>query len=231
MHATPPVNPLLHDIRSFLRTHGHEVPPWGPAHAPLDVLYRLLRRRHADDALWNDLSTLTSTVATSRRSSGGALSHAAIDGLLDELRHTLGQDTTTVPLRRWATTAPIAALSGFLLLGAAMGCTTPGNDDDDDDSATQEAICQEAIDHEIPEAEADVFCQIVDIIESSSGNDAIREQLMECLTDLSADQRQELLDAFLTAGADELAELLEEAAYSGEWCGTGDDDDDTINDH
>lgn len=229
MHPAPTVNPLLHDIRSFLQTHDHPVPPWSPVETPLTALYRLLRQRHGDDALWSDLAALTRTVAASRLRPDGALARAEVDDLLNELRHTLAEDDPAVPMRRWAATAPIAALSGFLLLGAAMGCTTPANDDDD--SSNEQAICTEAIDHEIPEAEADVFCQIVDIIESSSGNDAVREQLMECLPELSAEQRQELLDAFLTASEAELADLLEETAYSGEWCGTGDDDDDTINDH
>ncbi len=231
MHPVPTVNPLLHDIRSFLQTHDHPVPPWSPVETPLAALYRLLRGRQGDDALWNDLTTLTRTVAESRLRSDGALARADVDDLLAELRHTLGRDEEAVPLRRWAATAPLAALSGLLLLGAAMGCTTPANDDDDDDSTFQQSICTEAIENDIPASEADVFCQIVDIIESSSANDAIREQLMECLPELSAEQRQELLDAFLTASGEELADLLEQTAYSGEWCGTGDDDDDTVNDH
>jgi hypothetical protein len=231
MHQAPTVNPLLHDIRSFLRDHDHPVPAWSPAETPLAALYRLLRQRQGDDALWNDLTTLTRTVAESRLNPDGALARADVDDLLAELRNTLGEDRASVPLRRWAASAPIAALSGFLLLGAAMGCTTPANDDDDDDSAFQQNMCTAAIENEIPASEADVFCQIVDIIEASSANDAIREQLMECLPELSAEQRQELLDAFLTASGEELADLLEQTAYSGEWCGTGDDDDDTINDH
>lgn len=230
MHPARTVNPLLHDIRSFLETHDHPVPPWSPAETPLAALYRLLRQRQGDDALWSDLATLTRTVAQARLRPDGALDRADVDDLLRELRHTLGESRAAVPMRRWAATAPIAALSGFLLLGAAMGCTTPANDDDDDDSVLQQAVCQEAIDLAIPEAETDVFCQIVDILESSSASDAIREQLMECLPELSAEQRQKLLDAFLTVSGEELADLLEQTAYSGEWCGTGDDDD-TINDH
>lgn len=234
MHSIQPVNTVLHDIRSFLDTHGHPVPAWSPAQTPLEALYRLLRDRRGDDALWSDLNALTRAVAEARLRPDHALDAADVSDLLAELRHALeespGRDP--LPLRRWAATAPIAALSGFLLLGAAMGCTTPGNDDDDDDdSAVAEQACQEAIDHEIPQAEQDVFCQLVDLIEGASVGDGTREQLMECLPELSAEQREELLDAFVAASDEELAGLLEDAAFS-QLCGwDGDDDDDTVNDH
>ncbi len=233
MPSIQPVSTVLHDIRSFLDDHDHPVPAWSPAHTPLEALYRLLRDRQGDDALWSDLTALTRAVAEARLRPDHALEPADVDDLLAELRHTVGGPSggDPLPLRRWAATAPIAALSGFLLLGAAMGCTTPGNDDDDDDSAVVEQPCQEAIDHEIPAAEQDVFCQLVDIIEAASVGDGTREQLMECLPELSAEQREELLDAFLAASDEELAGLLEDTAFS-QLCGwEGDDDDDTINDH
>jgi len=103
------------------------------------------------------------------------------------------------------------------------------SDDDDDDDSAATLACEEALEHEIPEAEQDAFCQLVDIIEASSSSDEVREQLMECLPELSAEQREQLLDAFLEASDEDLAELLESIAFS-EMCGW-DGDDDTGNVH
>ena len=227
MQAIHPVNPTLHDIRSFLVAHDHAVPPWSPTHTPLEMLYGLLRQRSGDDTFWRDLCVLVRSVDANRTRPAGALSDLDVDGLLDELRTAMGDDHGSPPpsMRRWAATSPIAALSGFLLLGAAMGCSGT-TEDDDDDSASQQALCQEAEDHEIPQVEQDVYCQLVDIIEASSPSNDVRDELMECLPEISAEQREALLDAFLAATDEELAELLEDTAFS-ELCGYPTDDDDS----
>jgi len=218
----------LHDIRTFLATHGQHVEAWSPSNKPLDALVGLLAERRDDERFWRDLSGLTRRIENERVNPSvfagcEALGGGDVDRLLRELREAMPADSDTGPVatRSWAATLNATALAGFVLLGAMVGC--------DDPVQEGEGACEAAEVYDIVgEDEQEVFCELVAIIDDSSSSDWVYETLMECIPTLSEDLRSSLLDDFLEASDDELASLLEELAYSP---ACDDDWDDNYNDH
>jgi hypothetical protein len=218
----------LHDIRSFLATHGQVVPAWSPADEPLQALYSLLQQRRHDDAFWRDAAGLARRIESTRIrpatvSGLEAIAGGDLDKLIADLRASV-PETADAPrsMRSWAATLNATALAGFVLLGAAVGCDGPlagGNGN---------AQCDEAAEYDIDADEQDVFCELMSIVDDSAHDDWVVDTLRECLPDLGSDVRDELLDAFLDASDDELANILEGLALSPE---CDDDWDDNYNDH
>lgn len=218
----------LHDIRTFLATHGHDVPAWSPSSEPLDALVDVLADRRNDERFWQDLAALTRRIENQRVHPAAfagceALGGGDVDRLLRELREAMptASDTAPVSTRSWAATLNATALAGFILLGAMVGCEDPVPEG--------EGACEAVETYDIVGAdEQEVFCELAAIIDESSASDWVRDTLMECLPTMSADDREDLLDGFFDASDEQLAAMLEDLAFSP----TCDDDwDDNYNDH
>ena len=233
-HATT----SLHHIRAFLDRHGASTPAWSEPERALDALYDLLRARRDDPAFWADLADLTRRLDDDRVrpeliDGSEALGLESVDHLVAELRAALPTvDRGPRTAREWVGAGlGLGALASFFLLGASIGCPAPihpdVNDDDDDDDSTEYTPCAEATDAGIQdEAEQQVYCDLVDLIESAEIPPNIRDELLDCLPLLGAELRSELLDEFENASEEELADLLAQLAAS-EDCGGGGDDDTT----
>lgn len=206
----------LHEIRDFLGRHGSAPPAWSDARTPLDALYGLLRERREDPAFWADLADLTHRLEEARRlEDAPALDGARMDRLLTDLREALpvnggGPRSASA----WIGSGiGLSALAAFVLLGSSLGCPTT-------------AVCPEAADAGIAADEQVVYCDLVAIIDAAEINDGARDDLLDCLPNMNAEEREDLLDEFENASEEELAELLMELAASNE-CEGGSDDDTT----
>jgi hypothetical protein len=207
----------LHEIRDFLGRHGGAPPAWSDPATPLDALYRLLKERREDPLFWADLADLTRRLEDARLRGdlavAGGLEPARVDQLLADLRENLpvnGDGPRNV--RAWVGSGVgLAAVAGFVLLGASLGCPTT-------------ALCPEAGDAGIADDEQTVFCSLVEIIDSAEINESAKTDLIDCLPNLNAEDREDLLDEFENASEDELVELLMEMAATNDCDGGGDDD-------
>ncbi len=223
----------LHQIRAFLDRHGAGIPAWSEPERAVDALYALLRERRDDPVFWAELSELTRRLDDARVSpelvdGSEVLGLGSIDRLLVELRESLpATERAPRTAREWVGAGlGLGALASFLVLGAAIGCPAPNHPDvgDDDTSYTP---CAEATDAGIQdEAEQRVYCDLVDLIETAEIPPDVRDDLLACLPELGAEERENLLDQFENASEDDLAELLLDLAET-EPCGAGGDDDTT----
>ena len=108
------------------------------------------------------------------------------------------------PPRGWIRTrVATTALAAFLLLGASMGCERTS---DGCDEAQRMGIEDEE--------EQDVYCDLVAVIESAEMDPDIRNDLLECLPEIAAIYRAELLERFLEADDQTLADMIESIAVS-----------------
>ncbi len=213
----------LHDIRSLLSRYGHDVPAWSSTAAPLDGLYALLADRRDDEVFWRDLASLTRRIEAARDHSDpsiAALGATRVDELLTDLRAEI---PVAAPTQRsassWARTLSATALAAFLVLGASMGC---------EPFDPETAECDAAVEFQVPQDEQTVFCELVEIVEDTAPASWVHDTLMECIPTLAADDREDLLDDFVNASDDELADLLFELATSPD---CDDDWSDNENDH
>lgn len=141
--SSPAIVPTITQrVRFFLAEQGAALRPWTGLQETFDELYALLRSRRSDPRFWGPLKTLLRDVvddaATSQRR-GQSTSPAAelldswqVDGLVDELREALPNDTTAPATCRtdFTRTLSTAVLGGFLLLGlAAVGCGSNTEED------------------------------------------------------------------------------------------------------
>ena len=225
MRANHPTT--LHDIRNFLAAQGHAVPAWSSSRRPLEALYEVLQQQRHDEGFWRDLAALTNRIEDARLRPSAfagceALGNADVDGLLTDLRSALPDtDSGPRPMRSWTATLNATALAGFILLGAVVGCDDPVTPD--------EALCDAAAEYDIAgDDEQAVFCELCDIIDESASSDWVHETLMECIPEMSADAREDLLDEFVNASDEDLANILIGLAQSPE---CDDDWDDNYNDH
>ena len=213
----------LHDVRAFLTRYGHDVAAWSSAAAPLDALYAMLADRRDDEVFWRDLTVLTRRIEDARvrgDAAGSALGATQVDQLLDDLRAEIPvQSTPQRSVRSWTRTLSATALAAFLVLGASMGC---------EPFDPESAECDAAIEYEVPQGEQTVFCELVEIVEDTAPASWVHDTLLECIPSLAADDREDLLDDFVTASDDELADLLFELATSPD---CDDDWSDNENDH
>ena len=227
----------LHEVRSFLVDQGVASPPWSSGAEAVDALYALLRERRDDEAFWGRLEGLLTRLEDARVrpeliSGADVLGGAAVGQLLIDLRLALpaGGDGPT-DARSWARGATAArALAAFLLLGAAVGCQPQLNGGDDDDVAGVDddddvGTCDEAEALELEGDDADVYCELLEIIEGADVPTSIRLDVLECLPRLSAEARETLVESFRTMDEEELADALQDLAWS--WlCNPDEDDDD-----
>ena len=217
-------NTTLHEIRHYLNTCGCAPPPWSDARTQVDALYTLLREKRGDDPFWQGLSGLAVRLEDARVSpslieGSEVLGGGRVDQLIDDLRSSLPvngagpRDT-----RSWtASSIGITALAAFALLGTSLGCEPIG--------PIGPNACDEAVDAGVQTAAAaDVYCEIVDIIQDADVHENLKASLLECLPEYANDEREDLLDAFVDADDDQLVELLEDMAWSSP-CYVGDDDD------
>jgi hypothetical protein len=227
----------LHEVRAFLFEQGAATPPWTSGAAAVDALYALLRERRDDERFWVRLEALLERLEDVRVrpeliTGAEALGGAAVGQLLSELRGALPpSDDGPDDARSWARGASAArVLAAFLLLGTAVGCQPQLNRGDDDDIAGANddddvGICVEAVALELEGNDADVYCELLELIEGADVPTSIRLDVLECLPILSAATRAALVDQFRTLDDDELAEALQELAWS--WpCNADEDDDD-----
>ncbi len=207
----------LHEIRDFLGRHDSAPPAWSDARAPLDALYGLLRERREDPVFWAELADLTRKLEDARRfEDAPALEGARLDQLLTDLREALpvngsGPGNATA----WIGSGiGLSALAAFVLLGSSLGCPTT-------------AVCPEAADDGIAEDDQVVYCDLVAIIDAAEIDDGARDDLLACLPNMNAEEREDLLDDFENASEEELADLLMALAATAECHGSADDDDTT----
>ena len=207
----------LHEIRDFLGRHGSAPPAWSDARSPLDALYGLLRERREDPVFWADLAELTRKLEDARRfEDAPALDGARMDQLLTDLREALSVDGDAPSnATAWIGSGiGLSALAAFVLLGSSLGCPTT-------------AVCPEAGDAGIAEDEQVVYCDLVAIIDASGIDEGAKDDLLACLPEMNAEEREDLLDEFENASEDELADLLMVLAASAECHGSASDDDTT----
>ena len=237
----------LLEIREFLSTH-HCVPaPWESPKDVAEHLYGALCAKREDQKFWFELQDLVNRLDDLR------FDRAAFDGadafrgttlshLMTDLRNSLDGGSRGGGIRRWASRSLcVAALFSFLLLGVAAGCSNDsGDDDDNDDSAAMPAdddtaylfdSCPQADAEGILGYDGEVFCVLIDIINAADLPAATKNDLLECLPQLDADYRADLLEVFQTLTDEQIADYLSNPTVFCENPSTGDDDDDDDDDN
>jgi hypothetical protein len=188
--TTQPVT-NLHDIRRFLSTYGQGPQPWASSEEALDKLYRILLKHEADDGFWRNLAGLVRRledrgVRPAILAGSDVVGREAGDALVQALRAALGRAGVrpggrAAFARSCRTATPLA---GFMLLGLAVACK--------EDKASDEQ-CAEAEELGLSEDDGQIYCELVDMIDAADLSDTQREDLMECLPDMSAAEWEELL--------------------------------------
>ncbi|MBZ0271076.1 hypothetical protein K8I61_03505 [bacterium] len=232
----------LIDIRDFLRAHDAAPPPWESADAVVEHLFVLLRERADDDAFWRDLKMLLARLED-RRFDSTALANASalgvtnLDAVIDRLRAELGTLNGSPSGVRAFFAGPLggAAILGFLLMATSYSCFSgdgdgdgtndvsdddafPADDDANDDDAFTNKDCERADWYDYTGREADVFCELVAIVERAEISSSDRSDILACLPDLGGAYREELLDAFQDMSDERLADYLEGMLQYGGEC-------------
>ena len=188
----------LHDIRRFLSTYGQGPQPWASSEEALDKLYRILLEHQADDGFWRNLAGLVRRledrgVRPAILAGSDVVGREAADALVQALRAALGRAGVRLGgraafARSCRTATPLA---GFMLLGLAVACKDKEKDKENDNES--EELCAEAEDLGLSEDDGQIYCELVDMIDAADLRDSEREDLMECLPDMSAAEWEELL--------------------------------------
>ena len=221
----------LHDIRRFLSRHGHGAQPWNSSGEALDQLVGLLQDRAQDQTFWKDLSELVHRLEDRRVSSAllskhDVVSPEAVDALITAIQEALGpQDDRHSSRTAYARTCKTASsMAGFLLLGMAVAC---GSDDADDtgkdDDAGSTEICAEAEEHGIGVDASEIFCELVDMIEAADLNQTERDDLMDCLPEMSEEEWADMLSDWSSMSDDEVRYEMRVLSWTD--CETRDDSD------
>lgn len=213
----------LIEIRDFLRRAEHAAEPWSTPNDTVDRLYDTLRRHRDDDRFWSDLRELTERLEDRRFvpaaiPGGEALGPAVTERLLRELRASLPPvNGSPHPIVEWlGSRASAVALTGFLLLGAAVGCTEDG----EQCRSTAEA-------HGMDGEEATVYEALVGYVDATDFTHGEKCTIYECLPEVDSVSREYLLESFQTASDAELATQLETLLdYCEEILDDEDEDDD-----
>lgn len=196
-------------IRDFLRRAGAGVAPWSTPASAIDGLFALLESRRDDDRFWIELENLVRRLEDPRFDPGSPGGLAIIGShrtaaIVARLRHELPAHSSGSPrsqMLRWLrSTATAPAMLAVLLLGSAIGCA--------------DSCKEEAAHHGIEGEEADVYCELVGLINDADIPWNIKVNLLDCLPELDAEERLRLLRAFEWATEDELAAILEEVSTS-----------------
>lgn len=215
----------LHDVRRFLADQSAGTAPWTPSGATVDALLTLLRERRHDEAFWVELRGLLERLEDSRVrpeliQGAEVLGGAAVGKLLATLRDALPENDA--PAGSWIRGASAAhVLAALLLLGTA-GCApmlgaggAPGVDGE----------CSQAQELALDEEDTDVYCELVDLVEDADVSTSVRADVLDCLPSLSATYREYLVNQFRTYSDVELADALQDLAWSDECDDEWDDDD------
>jgi hypothetical protein len=206
----------LGTIREFLAGHGCAPAPWATPKEVVSALHKSLKERRSDEAFWADLKNLAVRLEDRRFNEtalrgSDALGGSTVDGLIEDLRTSLGDGSGNgggANFKRWlGHSVGATALLAFLLLGTVIAC----GDDDDDDSSS--AVCAEADAEGFEGDEADVYCELIEIIETSDIDETLKDELLECLPGLDATSREGLLDSFEGMTDDQIAEELDGAYW------------------
>ncbi len=250
MHAEPRTTTTLHEVRDFLVEQGQPAPPWSSGRAAVDALFGLLREHRDDDGFWVALEALLERLEDQRVrpeliEGAEVLDGATVGRLLAELRAALPEGEADV--RGWLGACNSArVLAALLLLGTAVGCQPqldraddddvawPDDDDvavDDDDVAlddddSDDGLCEEAEQQNLVGEEGEVYCELVELVRSSDAPTGVQMDVLDCLPELSATYREYLLELFSGYSDAELAEALQELAWSDLCDDEWEDDDD-----
>lgn len=195
----------LTTVRSFLAGRGLA------ASSPESLLGGLHARR-ADAGFWRELRGVVGGLQDARVSPRLVEGHERLGGrplaeMIDALRVALPAERPTLG---WVQGLPAAALAAFVVLGTACTGTTDGSGDD-----TVSGDCQEATTYGVSEAPED-YCALVALVQGASVSSEVKGVLLDCLSNLSAARRAQLLASFESMNDNELASALEELAYSSE---------------
>ena len=183
------MTPPLLTLRTFLAENGAPLPPWSAPAAVVDALCGLTAARRGDPRYINRLLTLERGLRP-QLSGVGALDEAAVARLLLALR---------APGPRGPLPRVSRAALALVALAACGGKET----------------CDEAGD--VPEAEADTYCEILSAIDGVDFSDKVA--LQECLADTPAADRETLAAALQGLDEDALIATLEAYYASEEACG------------
>ncbi len=222
MRQPPRPHTSLQQVRTFLVQQDAAPPAWSPGAATVQALYDLLQERRDDPSFWGALEGLLERIEDARLrpdliAGAETLDGATVGELLTALRQSLPKrGPASAGVGVWASGLRGRALAAFLLLGTAVGCPTAGPGDE----------CSEADGLGLENMDADVFCDLVEIVQGSSASQATQDELLDCLRGLTTSRRETLLATFLDLSGDALADALEDLALSEECSDVGDDDDD-----
>lgn len=215
----------LIDIRKFLRAHGTDLPPWEKPKRVLESLYADLRNKRNDNRFWTDLRQLMRDLEDHRFDpealrGSETLKDATLDTIIQDLRAELEGAPSKGGIGKWiAGSVTGSALLGFLLLGYSVGCYG-GSDDDDDKN-----YCLDAEENDIPDSEADTYCELVAYIYAADISDEDRATLLDCLPGLDAGYREALVEQFQDLNDEQIAVVLESMLDNGILCSDDSDDD------
>ncbi len=217
MFAERQTTTSLIEIRDFLMTDGVAPAPWQPPTKSVEALFGQLRDKQRDDRYWARLKTLTRRMeghqfSLSAASNFEALGRPTIDDVIDDLRRSLGdaRQNGEQSFRGWLNRSlSTTALAGFFLLGVCAGC------DDDDADENSDPDCDEAVEEGLGGERAEIYCELVDLVQEDVIPIYVRGDLLECLPRLDSAYREKIIDNFDTMDDDELAEFLEEVTWGG----------------
>lgn len=199
----------LMEIRRFLEAEKAAPPPWAAPQSNVEALYALLEEKRDDDLFWHRLRSLVQRIEDSRvdlvrLGFCEALGYSTVEKMLADLRADLrvGRDATSKPWKQAiASSLRATALAGFLLLGVAS-------------AACDDELCDEADYAGISGEDGQTYCELVDIIESSSLSSGDKRDMLDCLPELDASYREQLLATFQRLDDGEVASELRDVLES-----------------
>ena len=197
----------LQQLRLFV-AEDDTVQPWASIEELMQHLVTEIGR-HGDDDPWRaqlEQLVLAQQATDSADSPWRSLiSPENLGALLDEIQGPAGvRPSRSASLLRGMSVPAILGLSAMTM---AIGCNN---------------LCPEA--GGIPADEQETYCELVAYINDADINGADRDDVLDCLPDLSDATRQELVDLFDSYSAEEIVEYL--VVMSMTTCDAGDDDDD-----
>ena len=209
-----PTPTRLTDIRAFLHRWG-DAAPWTPQRGTLDAVLATLSHRRDDAEFWSELAGLTARLDDHhfrpRPVTGSdVLDDDAADALVRALRQALPERDDAARSSSWTHNASPQALVAFALLAMATACS--GDRDSAGDTNTAPEDCAEAVAENISEDESATYCALVDLIEDSDLSSADKAEILACLPEYGASEREQLLTEWASATEAELLVLLTDVA-------------------
>jgi len=207
---TPRATTTLHDVRDFLTARGAAPSPWATASEVIEALLALLRRRQHDDRFWEELERLLERLEDARVRpelirGAEVLDGAEVGELLRDLRRALPASAGASG-GGWIRGARAAkVLAALLLLGTAVGC-----------QPYYGVVSDCSVDQAGLNPDEKVYCELVGMVEDSDVEDDVASDVLGCLPERSAVRRQQLVQQFRNLSDEELADALEDLAWSRE---------------